>query len=92
LAVEYVLATNPGRTYEGQVQEIHAHAEVRGDEGNTVLVRVKIDKDRLLADNNELRPGATVMTKINCGKAPIGYVWLHDLIAFVHTKVLFPLR
>jgi multidrug efflux pump subunit AcrA (membrane-fusion protein) len=91
LAVEYVLATNPGRTYEGQVQEIHAHAEVRGDEGNTVLVRVKIDKDRLLADNNELRPGATVMTKINCGKAPIGYVWLHDLIAFVHTKVLFPL-
>jgi hypothetical protein len=45
----------------------------------------------LLADRHDLRPGATVTTKIYCGRASIGYVWLHDLIAFVQTKILFPL-
>lgn len=91
LAVEYVLATSPGTTYEGKVKEIHEHAEVRGEAGNTVQIKAAIDKDQLLADGHDLRPGATVTTKIYCGRAAIGYVWLHDLIAFVQTKILFPL-
>lgn len=91
LDVEYILATSPGTSYEGKVKEVHEDAKVRGEEGNTVQVRVAIDKAKLLAENHDLRPGATVTTKVYCGRAPIGYVWLHDLIAFVQTKILFPL-
>jgi multidrug efflux pump subunit AcrA (membrane-fusion protein) len=87
LAVEYVLATDPGTQRTGRVEEIHTSAEVRGEEGNTVLVRVAIDRDDLSAP----RPGATVTAKIHCGERSLGYVWLHDVIAFVQQKILFRL-
>ncbi len=43
LPVRYVLATDPDTTYHGFVTEVHYNAEVRGEEGNTVLVRATID-------------------------------------------------
>ncbi len=45
LPVNYVVATSPGVTLQGTVKEVHRSAEVRGEEGNTVLVRVAINKE-----------------------------------------------
>jgi multidrug resistance efflux pump len=87
LRVEYIVATNPGQTFEGRIVEMHSAAELRGEEGNTVLVRVAIDR-RDLAD---LRPGASVTARIDCGSRSLGYVWLHDVIGFVQSKILFRL-
>lgn len=36
--VNYIVATNPARNYQGEVIEIQQSAEVRGEDGNTVLV------------------------------------------------------
>ena len=85
LEVSYQLITESGETRHGTVKEIHGSAEVRGDEGNTVLVKVAIDK----SDLPELRPGATVTAQVYCGRRPLGYVWLHDAIAFVQSRILF---
>lgn len=85
LEVSYILATEPGTTHYGKIREIHRSAEVRGDEGNTVLIKVTIDKSGLPS----LRPGATVTAKVYCGRRPLGYVLLHDLIEFVQARVLF---
>jgi hypothetical protein len=85
LKVTYITATNPGTRHEGTVKEIHRTAEIRGEEGNTVLLRVAIDKN----DLPDLRSGATVTANVYVGRAPIGYVWFHDLISFVQKKVLF---
>jgi multidrug efflux pump subunit AcrA (membrane-fusion protein) len=85
LKVAYILATEPGTTRFGTVKEIHRSAEVRGDEGNTVLIKVAIDKSEL----PDLRPGATVTAQVYCGQRPLGYVLLHDVIAFVQQKILF---
>ena len=41
-AGDFILATHPANKLEGQVEEIEPSAEVRGDEGNTVLVRVSV--------------------------------------------------
>jgi hypothetical protein len=79
LPVQYILAVEPSETHHGTITEIHRSAEVRGEEGNTVLIRVAIDKQDI---NDYLRPGATVTAKIYCGRAPIGYVWFHQLIAW----------
>ncbi|MBN1393766.1 MAG: biotin/lipoyl-binding protein [Pirellulales bacterium] len=79
MEVEYILATEPGVTRKGVITEIHRSAEVRGDEGNTVLIKVAIDKEEL----PPLRPGATVTAKVYCGRRPLGYVVLYDVIAFV---------
>jgi multidrug efflux pump subunit AcrA (membrane-fusion protein) len=85
LTVTFTLATHPGEEFEGTVREIHAAADVRSDVGNSVLVKVAIDKNKL----PDLRPGSAVTAKVNCGARPVGYVWFHDLINFVNSKVLF---
>jgi multidrug efflux pump subunit AcrA (membrane-fusion protein) len=87
LPVKFILATDPGVTFEGVVKEIHHRAEVRGEDGNTVLIKVAIDKSEL----PQLRPGASVVAKLHCGRRGIGYVWFHDLIEFVQAKILFRL-
>jgi multidrug efflux pump subunit AcrA (membrane-fusion protein) len=87
LEVTYILATHPGESHVGRVEKIEAAAQVRGAEGNVVLIDVAIDKSELA----DLRPGATVTAKVHCGRRSIGYVWLHDLFAFVQRKILFRL-
>ena len=89
LEVDYILATDPGTRHRGAVKEIHEQAEVRGDEGNTVLVRVTIDPER--HEKEELGAGASVTARIACGKRPLGYVWFHDVLAFIQTQILFRL-
>jgi multidrug efflux pump subunit AcrA (membrane-fusion protein) len=79
LDVEYILAVDPGSHHQGTVTEIHRSAEVRGEEGNTVLIRVAIDKRDI---DQYLKQGATATAKIHCGRASIGYVWFHQLIAW----------
>ncbi len=86
LNVEYIVATEPDRRHAGTVKEIHGSAEVRGDEGNTVLVKVGgVEK----AELPDLRPGATVTGKVHCGRRAVGYVWLHDFIAYIQSRILF---
>jgi multidrug efflux pump subunit AcrA (membrane-fusion protein) len=87
LIVTYILATHPGESHQGQITEMQSAAEVRGDEGNTVLVRVAVNKQQL----PDLRPGAAVTAKVHCGQRSLGYVWLHDLVSFVQAKILFRL-
>jgi hypothetical protein len=89
LEVDYVLATDPGTRHRGVVREIHEQAEVHGEEGNTVLVRVTIDPDR--HEKEELGAGATVTGRIACGTRSLGYVWFHDVWAFIQTQILFRL-
>jgi hypothetical protein len=85
LPVEFVLATDPGSGHEGRIREIDLSAEVRGEEGNTVLIKVAVDKEVL----PHLRPGAGASAKIYCGRAAIGYVYLYPVLEFIQSEVLF---
>lgn len=87
LAVSYIVATAPGETFQGTLGELESCAELHGEHGNTVLARVAIDKD----GHADLRPGATVTARIDCGRRSLGYVWLHDVVNFVQSKILFRL-
>jgi multidrug efflux pump subunit AcrA (membrane-fusion protein) len=85
LEAVFVLSSYPGQTFRGQVMEVEQAAEVRGDEGNTVLVRVAVDKSQL----PPLHDQTTVTAKLNCGRTSVGYAWFCDLIETVQGKVLF---
>ncbi|MDP6721426.1 MAG: HlyD family efflux transporter periplasmic adaptor subunit [Pirellulaceae bacterium] len=85
LRVTFVLSSHPGLEFEGRVTDIHRTAEVQGDEGNSVLIRVAIDKQQL----PELRSDTTVTAKVNCGRRSIGYVVFHELLETVQSRVLF---
>ena len=85
LNVTFVLSSQPGRTFQGKVAEIENTAEVRGDEGNTILIRVTVEKEKL----PQLHDQTTVTAKLDCGRTSIGYAWFCDLIETVQSKVLF---
>jgi hypothetical protein len=53
------------------VVEIEHSAEVRGDEGNTILVRVAVEK----AELPPLHDQTTVTAKINRGRTSPGFAW-----------------
>jgi hypothetical protein len=78
LPVDYILKSNPGVTLQGKVTEVHQSAEVRGEDGNTVLMRVAINKN----DIPLRRDGSEVTAQVYCGRSSIGHVWFHDLVAF----------
>jgi hypothetical protein len=61
---------------------------VRGESGNTVLVRVSFDQAAFRAMNSDPKIGATATAKIHCGDRAIGYVLFHDLVDFVR-RMLF---
>ncbi len=85
LIVTFSLATHPGEEFTGNVTEIGQVAQSLDQEEPTVLVRVAIDK----ADLPELRPGASVTARVVCGTRSLGYVWLHDVLEFIQSQVLF---
>lgn len=89
LRVTYHLATEPGANYEGQVVDVHRSAEVKGEEGNTVKIKVKIDKHQ---HEDLLLPGAGVKARLYCGRSSVGWWLFHDAFAFVESRVLFPLN
>src|SRR5262249_33520212 len=60
LDVTYHLANAPSEWHEGKITETHLAAEVRGEEGNTVMIHVAIDKH----DLGELSQGAGVSAKV----------------------------
>jgi multidrug efflux pump subunit AcrA (membrane-fusion protein) len=83
--VTFMLSSHAGEEYHGQVVEIEQSAEVRGEEGNTILVRVSVDRDAL----PHLHDQTSVTAKLHCGKRSLGYTWFCDLIETVQAKVLF---
>lgn len=91
LRVVFILATHPANKLEGRVVEIHRSAEIHGDKGATVLLRVAFDQQTLRDVVGDPKIGAEATVKVYCGQQSIGYVYLHDLIDFIRAKILFRL-
>ena len=87
LKVSYILATAPGDEHSGTVREVYESAEVRGEEGNGVQLRIDISE----SDLADPRSGASVVAKVHCGDAKLGYVWFGDVIHFIQSRILFRL-
>jgi multidrug efflux pump subunit AcrA (membrane-fusion protein) len=103
LAVTFILATHPDPEDKlmGRVVSDAPSAEVNGEGGNTVRMRVAFDQNELrkLLDapteagvaqlKKNLKVGADVKAKIHCGRAAIGYVWFHEVWEFIQSRILF---
>jgi multidrug efflux pump subunit AcrA (membrane-fusion protein) len=85
LDVTFMLATAPGTTYRGAIERVSLATDARVNELPHVLVTVRFDRDTV----PQLRPGATVVPRIHCGRRSLGYVWFHGLIETVQKFVLF---
>jgi multidrug efflux pump subunit AcrA (membrane-fusion protein) len=87
LPATFILATEPGVDHEGRVDRVALTTETDKATGSTV--QVTVDFDRSAIPPEQLRPGATVVGKIHCGRRSLGYVWLHELWETIQSKVLF---
>lgn len=85
LPVTFLLATEPNAPRQGTVREITLSAEASEKDGNTVLVKVAFDSNSV----SLRRPGAEVVARVYCGKRSLGFVWFHELIEFVQSRLLF---
>ncbi|MGE0606829.1 MAG: HlyD family efflux transporter periplasmic adaptor subunit [Pirellulales bacterium] len=88
LAVSFVAAHQPDRVLQGRLIDAERRAEVGEDDGNIVRLQVAINRDEL----RDLRPGAEVMVRVHCGRRALGYVWFHDVLAFIQSRIFFRLR
>ncbi len=77
LTVTLTLASHPGAEYRGQLVSIDNKLDVRGDDGNAVLLRVALDASQLPRDL--LRSGTRVTAQVHAGQRSLGYVWFHEL-------------
>ncbi len=64
---------------------------MRGDDGNTVLLTVEFDQADFREAVLDPKVGAEVKARIHCGRASLAYAYLHDLVDFVRSKILFRL-
>lgn len=85
LDVSFVLATDPGVSYAAKVSEVSLSAESIEDVGPAILVKASIAQGEL----SGVRPGASVVAKIHCGRRSLGFVWLHDLWAAIRMRLWF---
>jgi hypothetical protein len=87
----FVTATDPEHRYPGYVDRIAAKAELV-EQKHVVKVSFKFSDDvrkDFLRRNQELRPGAEVRARVDCGKARLAYVLLRDVVHFFYETVLF---
>lgn len=85
LPVTFMLFSHPQESFSGRIVEIHRTAHVHQGHGNSVLLRVAVDPDKI----PDLRSETTVQAKVQCGRRSVGYVWFHELIETVYSRVLF---
>lgn len=91
LDVMFFLATATEETFTGKLTKanVASTAEVRGADGNTVLLTVTFDQNEFKEAIADPKVGAEVRAKIACGKSSIAYAYLHDLVDFIRAKILF---
>src|SRR5262249_11588719 len=75
-SASFVLATNPGQTLEGKVNEIAPRLEI--DESGESYILTTVDVPREKIENRT--PGATAFARIDCGRGSLAEAWFHDLI------------
>ncbi len=84
LAVTFLLASDPALTHRGHLDRLAVATD--SSSGKTATEAI-ISLDGPLPQG--ARAGTRVTARIHCGRRSIGYVWLHDLIDFVRTSLLF---
>ncbi len=89
LKVTFHARSHPEESFTGTVIDIGQTAEPRGEEGNTVLLAIDFDKEKLFSEVGEPKVGEGVRAKVHCGERSIFYCWFHDLIYFVQSNILF---
>ncbi len=84
LPVRFRLGSEERATHTGRIAEVCQMADLPAEKTTRptpmILTKVSLDSPDLVASlGGEVRPGVSARAVIECGRKPIGYVWLHDI-------------
>jgi multidrug efflux pump subunit AcrA (membrane-fusion protein) len=84
LPVRFRLGSEERATHTGRIAEVCQTADLPQDNTTrptpTILAKVALDSQEFIAAaGGEVRPGVSARAQIECGRRPLGYVWLHDI-------------
>ncbi len=85
LSVRFLFRMSPKTTYSATLDDVHLATDLDQDGELSTLAKVTLNPK----DIPDLRPGSSVIAKINCGSRSLGYVWMRELLEFLQTRVLF---
>ncbi|MDE2506677.1 MAG: HlyD family efflux transporter periplasmic adaptor subunit [Planctomycetota bacterium] len=91
LPAYFVTATDPEHRYHGFVRRIAANAEPV-EQKHVVKMSIGFNDDvrvEYLKRNHDLRPGAEVRARIECGNARLAYVLFRDVVHVFYETVMF---
>ncbi|MFO0891911.1 MAG: biotin/lipoyl-binding protein [Isosphaeraceae bacterium] len=91
LPVYWVAATDPEHRYPGYVRRVASKAETV-EQKHVDKVTIGFDeavRRDYLSRNQELRPGAEVRGRVDCGEARLAYVLLRKVVQVWYESVLF---
>lgn len=89
LKVTFILRSAPGKTYQATLGWMSSETETDETGQLSTRARVSLDEKVFSGDQPDLRPGSGVVSRIYCGKRPLGYVWFHEVVDFIQRRVLF---
>ncbi len=82
--ISYVLTAAPSQRRLAELVSIGVAAEIDEMTGAVLPVTASIDS----GEQGESRPGAGVVARVHCGRRPLGYVWLRDIVDFIRLRFL----
>lgn len=85
LVVRFLFRMAPRITYEGKLGTVNLATDLDQEGELSTLATVPLSQH----DIPDLRPGSSVIAKIQCGRRPIGYVWLREFFEFLQMRVFF---
>jgi hypothetical protein len=89
LPCEFIMKNDPENKFMGKLYRnaVHQRAEVSGEDGAMVKLRVIPDSEAM--EKISRRAGAGVRADVKCGKASFAWVWLYQPIEFLRSYVFF---
>lgn len=85
LPVRFLFRMSPKTTYSAKLDTVNLATDVDQDGELSTFAKVTLNPKEI----PDLRPGSSVIAKLDCGRRSLGYVWLRELLEFLQTRVLF---
>ena len=83
--VRFLFRMSPNATFSAKLNGVNLATDLDPAGELTTLATVTLNPKEI----PDLRPGSSVIAKIDCGRRSLGYVWLRELLEFLQTRVLF---
>lgn len=85
LPVRFLFRMSPKATYFAKLDTVNLATDLDQAGELSTFAKVTLNPKEI----PDLRPGSSVIAKLDCGRRSLGYVWLRELLEFLQTRVLF---